>query len=179
MELPTLHTERLLLQPFRRNDIPELVPLIGAREVAATTRRIPHPYTEADAERFITQAQDGGEVNLAIRLQTNLSLIGGGILRPDREHQHAELGYWIGLPHWGNGYATEAARELVRYGFQVLGLHRIYASHTSRNPASGKVLANVGMKHEGKMREHLVKWGEFHDLEFYGVLRGEWAGGNG
>jgi [ribosomal protein S5]-alanine N-acetyltransferase len=174
MNLPTLRTARLLLRPFTRDDIPELVPLIGAREVAATTRRIPHPYTAADAEEFISQAQRGDEINLALRLLAGLSLVGGGILRPDLNHQHAELGYWIGVPHWGHGYATEAARELTRYGFEQLRLHRIYASHTSNNPASGKVLAKVGMKHEGRMRGHLVKWEQYQDLEFYGMLREEW-----
>ncbi|MGA8153171.1 MAG: GNAT family protein [Terriglobales bacterium] len=176
MHLPTLHTKRLLLRPFTRNDIPELVPLIGAREVAATTRRIPYPYTEADAEEFVAQAQVGAEINLGIWLLAGLSLVGGGILRPDLNHQHAELGYWIGVPYWGKGYATEAAQELVRYGFQELRLHRIYASHTANNPASGKVLSKVGMQREGRMRGHLVKWGQYQDLEFYGMLREEWGG---
>ena len=176
MELPNLQTKHLILSPFTRDDIPELVPLIGAREVAATTRRIPHPYTTADGEKFIAQAQKGEEINLAIRLRDGLSLVGGGILRPDLEHEHAEVGYWIAVPHWGKGYATEAAQELVRYAFQELGLHRVYASHTSNNPASGKVLARVGMKHEGQMRGHLRKWGQYQDLEFYGMLREEWNG---
>jgi ribosomal-protein-alanine N-acetyltransferase len=177
MDLPTLRTERLLLRPFTRDDIPELLPLIGAREVAATTRRIPHPYTPAHAEEFIAAAQRGDEINLAICLLAGRGLVGGGILRPDLDHDHAELGYWIGVPYWGNGYATEAARALVRYGFEELALHRIYASHTSSNPASGKILAKVGMKHEGRMRGHLVKWGEHQDLEFYGMLRKEYQFG--
>lgn len=172
MDLPTLRTERLLLRPFTRDDIPELLPLIGAPEVAATTRRIPHPYTEAHAVEFIS-AQRGNEINLAICLLAGQRLVGGAILRPDLDHRHAELGYWIGVPHWRNGYATEAARELVRYGFEELRLHRIYASHSATNPASGKVLAKIGMKHEGRMREHLVKWGEYQDLELYGMLRKE------
>ena len=65
MILPTLRTERLLLRPFRRDDIPELVPLIGAREVAATTRSIPHPYTAADAEKFISASQEAGAARSA------------------------------------------------------------------------------------------------------------------
>jgi ribosomal-protein-alanine N-acetyltransferase len=173
MPAPTLRTDRLLLRPFTGDDIPELVPLIGAREVAATTRRIPHPYTLADAEEFIKSSQQGDEINLAVLRQADLRLLGGGILRPDTNHQHAEVGYWIGVAHWGNGYATEAARALVRYGFEVLQLHRIYASHSSNNPASGKVLLKLGMKHEGRMRQHLVKWGEYQDLEFYGMLKDE------
>ena len=173
MNVPTLHTSRLLLRPFTPDDIPELVPLIGAREVAATTRRIPHPYTLAHAEEFIKTSQQGDALNLAIVLQADLRLLGGGILRPDVDHQHAELGYWIGVPYWGNGYATEAARALARYAFEGLNLHRIYASHTVNNPASGEVLRKIGMKYEGRMREHLVKWGEYQDLEFYGMLKGE------
>jgi RimJ/RimL family protein N-acetyltransferase len=163
----------LLLRPFTKDDIPELLPLIGAREVAATTRRIPHPYTLSHAEEFIKASQQGGEINLAIVRQSDSRLLGGGILRPDTDHQHAEVGYWIGVPHWGNGYATEAARALVQYGFEVLHLHRIHASHTANNPDSGKVLRKIGMKHEGRMRQHLVKWGQYQDLEFYGMLKGE------
>jgi|SRR5271166_5827028 len=173
MTAPTLRTDRLLLRPFTRDDIPDLVPLIGAREVAATTRRIPHPYTHAHAEEFLAACEEGDEINLAILRQADLRLVGGGILRPDGDHRHAEVGYWIGVPHWGNGYATEAARALVEYAFEVLQLHRIYASHTANNPASGKVLRKIGMKHEGRMREHLVKWGEYQDLELYGMLRSE------
>lgn len=173
MTAPTLRTDRLLLRPFAQEDISELVPLIGAREVAATTRRIPHPYTRAHAEEFIKASQQGDEINLAIVRLADLRLLGGGILRPDADHQHAEVGYWIGVPYWGNGYATEAARALVQYGFEVLQLHRIHASHTANNPASGKVLRSLGMKHEGRMREHLVKWGEYQDLDFYGMLKGE------
>ncbi|MGH9499038.1 MAG: GNAT family N-acetyltransferase [Terriglobales bacterium] len=173
MTAPTLRTDRLLLRPFTRDDIPGLIPLIGAREVAATTRRIPHPYTLADAEEFIRARQQGDEISAAVVRQADLCLLGGGILRPDADHRHAELGYWIGVPHWGKGYATEAARALARYGFEVLQLHRIYASHTANNPASGTVLRKIGMKYEGRMRQHLVKWGEYLDLEFYGMLKGE------
>lgn len=173
MAAPTLRTERLLLRPFVQDDIPELLPLIGAREVAATTRRIPHPYTQAHAEEYVKASQQGDEINLAIVRKSDMRLVGGGILRPDTDHQHAEVGYWIGVPYWGNGYATEAARALVQYAFEELQLHRVHASHTANNPASGKVLRSVGMKYEGRMREHLVKWGEYQDLEFYGMLKGE------
>ena len=176
MELPTLRTRRLLLEPFRQDDIPQLIPLIGAREVAATTRRIPYPYTPEDAERFLAEAGQAREINLAIRLLAGMELIGGGILRPDFDQQNAEVGYWIGVPHWRRGYATEAARALVQYGFETLKLHRVFAFHTANNPASGKVLRNVGLKHEGTMRDHQLKWGQFLDIQLYGMLRSEWQG---
>ena len=89
------------------------------------------------------------------------------------EHDHAELGYWIGVPYWGAGYATEGARAVMQFGFETLSLNRIFASHFSRNPASGRVLQKIGMRYEGTLRRHLKKWDEYIDLECYGVLRSE------
>jgi [ribosomal protein S5]-alanine N-acetyltransferase len=172
--LPTLETTRLILRPYREADIPELVPLIGAREVAATTLRIPHPYTEENARAFLELTQEPGKIWLAATLRRDGRQIGGIGLRVDDQHQHAELGYWIGVPYWGNGYATEGAREILRYGFEDLGLHRIFASHFEHNPASGRILVKLGMRYEGCEREHLRKWDRFVDSELYGILRHEW-----
>jgi len=171
---PTLETARLKMRPYVESDIPELLPLIGTREVAATTLRIPYPYTENDARGFLAMVQDDDKIWLAITLKNDGRQIGGIGLRIDREHHHAELGYWLGASYWRNGYATEAAREMVRYGFQDLGLHRIFASHFGHNPASGRVLQKLGMRPEGCQREHLRKWDQFVDSELYGILRHEW-----
>ena len=172
--LPTLETARLKLRPYIESDIAELIPLIGTREVAATTLRIPYPYTQDDAEAFIEMAQEPGKIWLATTLRTDGRQIGGVGLRVDEQHQNAELGYWLGIAYWGQGYATEAGREMLRYGFQDLGLHRIFASHFGHNPASGNVLRKLGMRHEGCQREHLRKWDRFVDSELYGILRQEW-----
>ena len=171
---PALETTRLRLRPYREDDIAELLPLIGTREVAATTLRIAHPYTEQDARDFLALAQEPGKIWLAVALRSDGRQIGGIGLRVDDQHQHAELGYWLGAPYWGQGYATEAAREILRYGFRDLHLHRIYASHFAQNPASGRVLLRLGMRHEGCQREHLRKWNQFVDSELYGMLRQEW-----
>ncbi|HTW57656.1 MAG TPA: GNAT family protein [Terriglobales bacterium] len=174
---PTLETARLRLRPYRQQDIQELVPLIGTREVAATTLRIPHPYSEQDARDFLARISEGDEVRLAITLLAEGHLIGGVGLRLDPQHQNAELGYWLGVPYWGHGYGTEAAREMLRYGFEGLGLHRIHASHFAHNPASGRILRKLGMRYEGCQREHLRKWDRFVDSELYGLLRREWKAG--
>ena len=171
---PTLETVRLRLRPYREADIPELLPVIGTREVAATTLRIAHPYTEQDARDFLALAQEPGKIWLAITRVEDGRQIGGIGLRVDEQHQHAELGYWLGVPYWGHGYATEAAREMLRYGFAELGLHRIFASHFKHNAASGRILLKLGMRHEGCQREHLRKWEQFVDSELYGILRREW-----
>jgi [ribosomal protein S5]-alanine N-acetyltransferase len=173
--LPTLQTERLTLRPYSPADIPELLPLIGTREVAATTLRIAHPYTAQDANAFLHLTNDPDKIWLAITLRSDGRQIGGIGLRVDQQHQHAELGYWLGVEYWGKGYASESGREMIRYGFQHLGMHRIFASHFKQNAASGRILQKLGMRHEGCQREHLLKWGQFVDSEFYGLLRQEWA----
>jgi [ribosomal protein S5]-alanine N-acetyltransferase len=170
----TLETERLRLRPYTDADIAELVPLIGAREVAAMTLRIPYPYSEQDAKEFLARINSGDEVRKAVTLRTDGQLIGGVGLRLDPKHNNAELGYWLGVPYWGNGYATEASREMLRHGFEELGLHRIYASHFHHNPVSGKILRKLGMRYEGCQRQHYRKWDQFVDSELYGLLREEW-----
>jgi [ribosomal protein S5]-alanine N-acetyltransferase len=169
-----LETARLKMRAYSEADIPELVPLIGTREVAATTGRIPHPYTVEDARQFLATIETDGEVRLAIILRDSGRLIGGIGLRLVEDHRNAELGYWLGVPYWGQGYATEAAREMLRYGFQQLGLYRIFASHFEGNTASGRILQKLGMQHEGCQRKHIRKWDRFLDSELYGILRDEW-----
>jgi len=173
-EIPSLATARLNLRPYRDSDVAELLPLIGAREVAATTGRIPHPYSEKDATQFIAAAQKDDEIRLAITLRSDSRMIGGVGLRLFEPHQNAELGYWLGVPYWGSGFAIEAAREMVRYGFETLHLHRIFATVFIHNPASGRVLVKLGMRREGCQRQHIRKWDQFVDLELYGILRQEW-----
>lgn len=171
---PTLETQRLRIRPYTERDIPELVPLIGSREVAATTLRIAHPYTEQDARSFLELAEEPDKLWLAITLSADGRQIGGIGLRIDHDQQHGELGYWLGLPYWGHGYATEAAREMLRYGFEELGMHRIFASHFKHNAASGRILKKIGMRYEGCQRGHVRKWEQFVDSELYGILRQEW-----
>ena len=168
-----IQTARLTLRSYTSADIPDLVRLAGAREVAATTLRIPHPYTEQDAKDFIETyaAKTVPESRFAITLTSDGQLCGGIGLRVDEPHQHAELGYWLGVPYWGQGYGTEAARAMIHYGFETLGLHRIYASYVPHNVASGRVLQKIGMRREGRMRAHICKWGEFQDLECYEMLK--------
>ena len=172
--LPTLETKRLRIRPYSEADIPELLPLIGTRDVAATTLRIAHPYTEQDARAFLDLAKEPGKMWLAITFLSDGRQIGGIGMRIEEQHRHAELGYWLGVPYWSQGYATEAGREMIRYGFEELDLHRIFATHFAHNPASGNILRKLGMRHEGCQREHLLKWGQFVDSEIYGLLRHEW-----
>ncbi len=175
---PTLRTERLALRPFEIADAEEVQRWAGDRDIAAMTLTIPHPYEEGMAEEWIATHQErferGELVNFAMTLRDEGPVIGAVGLSIAGQHERAELGYWIGKPWWGQGYCTEAARTVVRYGFEQLGLNRIQASHFEQNPASGRVLQKIGMAHEGRSRQHVKKWDRFEDLVRYAVLRSEW-----
>lgn len=176
---PQLRTERLLLRPFTLADAPLVQELAGNKAIASTTLNIPHPYPNGLAEKWISthapRFRDGRGAIYAITLPEVRQLIGsiGLVVVPD--HQRAELGYWLGQPYWNKGYTTEAARELLHYGFTELGLNRIYASHYGRNPASGRVMQKIGMEYEGTLRQHIAKWGRLEDMKLYGILKSEWV----
>jgi [ribosomal protein S5]-alanine N-acetyltransferase len=176
--LPTLRTERLILRPFRREDAPVVQRLAGAREVADTTLTIPHPYLDGMAENWIATHEEAWKqqdrATFAITTEEQ-GLIGAVGLHLRLAHQRAELGYWIGLPFWNRGYATEAAQAIVAFGFETLGLNRIHASHLTRNPASGRVMEKAGMRFEGTMRQHVSRWGRLEDLNEYAILRSDRA----
>lgn len=175
---PTLETSRLILRPFGLSDAADVRCLAGAREVASTTATIPHPYEDGMAEAWIGSHQEafekGASVTFAITLRQNGALMGAISLGISRQHQRAEMGYWMGVPFWNRGYCTEAARAVVQYGFEALALERIFAHHFARNPASGRVMEKAGMTHEGCWRKHVKKWDTFEDLHAWGILKSEW-----
>jgi len=176
---PILHTSRLVLGDFCADDAPELQRLACAREIADTTLRIPHPYLLEHALAWIElqnrDAAHAESANFAVRLLPHRQLIGCvGLRDVDPEHSEAELGFWIGKDWWGQGYAREAARAVIQFGFESLNLNRIVAHHMARNPASGRVLLAAGMQREGLLRQRVLKWGEYEDVVLYAVLRHEW-----
>jgi RimJ/RimL family protein N-acetyltransferase len=176
---PTLETPRLILRPFALADAPDVQRLANDRDIASTTMNIPHPYEEGMAEAWITM-QDarfalGELVVFAIVARATRTLLGSIGLTIQAEHERAELGYWMGKPFWGGGYCTEAAAAVVGYAFETLALNRVYAHHLTRNPASGRVMQKIGMHHEGRLRQHVKKWGVLEDLETYSILRREWS----
>jgi len=89
------------------------------------------------------------------------------------------MGYWIGKSYWGKGYCTEAARRLIKYGFEELKLNRIFAHFMTGNPASGRVMEKAGMIYEGHLRQHVKKWDVVQDLKIYAILKDEYFKGDG
>lgn len=180
-EQPTLGTERLVLRPVRLADAPDVQRLAGEREIAATTMTIPHPYEDGIAEAWIEGRAPayaaGKEVTFGLIQREGAAFTGAMGLRFVADCSMGELGYWVGLPFWNRGFATEAAREILRFGFRTVGLNRIFARHFGRNPASGRVMQKVGLRQEGILREHVEKWGDLDDLVIYGILAAEWTTG--
>jgi RimJ/RimL family protein N-acetyltransferase len=173
---PTLTTERLILRPLALSDAKTIQELAGDREVADTTRLIPHPYPDGLAEVWISSLQPryerGEGVSFGITLKEG-PLIGSiGILLNLVDH-HAEMGYWIGKPYWNQGFCTEAAAAVLGYAFETLQMERLFANYFARNPASGRVIAKLGMTQEGTLRHHRCKWGQYEDLVVCGILRSE------
>ncbi len=146
--------------------------------VADTTLNIPFPYPDDAAAQWISthheawHAGDGGPWAIVERRST--MVIGSIAMMVHAWHQRAELGYWLSVDHWNHGYMSEAGRAIVAFGFEHVGLNRVFAMHFGRNPASGRVMQNMGMIYEGMLRQHLQKNGRFEDCALYGVLREDW-----
>ncbi len=180
MDQPRLQTERLLLRPLTLADAPAVARLAGDRRIAATTLHIPHPYPEERAVEWIgTQAQEGMSASsfvFGVVLKDGGELVGAVGLSLAAQHERAEIGYWVGVPWWGQGLVTEACRAVIGWAFGELRLGRVHAHHMEGNEASGAVMRKLAMSYEGRLRKHVVKWGEPRDIECYGVLREEWTG---
>lgn len=170
-----IDTPRLRLRPFTLADAADVQRLAGAWEVADTTLLIPHPYPDGAAEAWIRTHASGRDagigLTLAITLKDTGALVGSIGLTIDRATTSAELGYWVGVPFWGLGYATEAAQAVIHHGVTTLALTRIHAHHLARNPASGRVLEKAGMVCEGLQRDAIRKFGRLEDVVFYGFAR--------
>jgi [ribosomal protein S5]-alanine N-acetyltransferase len=177
MKQPILETERLRLRPFTLDDAPTVQQLAGDPAIADTTLNIPHPYLDGMAENWINTHPEalasGKSITYAITRRQDGALLGAIGLRLNQQHRRAEMGYWMGKPYWGQGYTTEAARALLAFGFNELDLNRIYASYLVRNPASGRVMEKMGMRHEGLLRQHVYKNGRYEDLATCAILRSE------
>lgn len=178
MHYPVLQTSRLILRPFIVSDGPRVKLLAGDEKVAATTLNIPHPYPDGLAEEWILTHEEEFvqkiSVILAICLKEDEKLIGAIGLMLKSAHDLGELGYWVGIPYWNNGYCTEACQALINYGFSSLKLNKIFASYFEGNEASGKVLQKLGMQYEARLRSHVKHWGEYKTLFSYGLLKDEY-----
>jgi RimJ/RimL family protein N-acetyltransferase len=137
-----IRTASLLLRAPELEDAGRISLLAGDYDVASMTGTIPHPYSEQMAAKWIAAVR-AGEEGLVFAVLLDGQVIGCAGYR-QLDELHAELGYWIGKPYWGCGYATEAAMALIEHGFEVDGLAYLTAGHFAGNPASARVIAKLG-----------------------------------
>ncbi len=157
-----LSSERLVLRPFEATDAAVVEALAGDADVARTSH-IPHPYPAGGARDWIMAeheaAAHGLRATFAVVRRVDSQLVGCMVLGLASEHRRPVLGYWIGRPYWGQGYATEAGARMVTYAFEEQDLHRVMAHVIRHNRASTRVLEKLGMVYEGTLRQHLYHWG--------------------
>lgn len=155
-----LDCDSCTLRRWQHLDAGAIVRHANDPDVAANMRdRFPHPYTPADAERWLGIATAEGPL-------TNFAIEVGGIgliLGTDIERCSAEIGYWLGRSVWGRGLATAAVRALVGYGFREFGPTRILAHVFANHGASARVLEKAGFSREGLMRRAAIKAGVVRD----------------
>ena len=172
-----LETARLLLRPPERDDIEAIVRHAGDPRVALKTTAIPHPYHLGHAMQWLDEIEadrEAGAVeNFAIERKTVPGLIGIISLMLRQDRHSAEAGYWLGVPYWRCGYATESLREVLRHAFQDRGLLYVTANHMAGNPASGKVMQKSRMVFESIVQGGLKRGECFHDRVNYGLYADE------
>jgi len=179
IELPILETPRLRLRPLEISDTSPIQKAASAREIADTMISLQHPYSAGEAERYVARQQAEQKAGRAVTFTIEQKAEGWfcGLVEVrdiDREHSQGELSFWLAVEAWGRGYMSEVVQAVVRYGFEDLGLNRIYAYHMLRNPASGRVLEKNGFQQEGLLRQRVRKWEQFEDVALQAILRQEW-----
>jgi len=175
--IPTLETERLQLRPFTLEDEAAVFALASDPEVARFVRFEAH-RTLAETRAFLELVEQhyrrGDPFAWAIVRREDDRLIGScGFVSQAVERCSAEIGYWLGKAYWGRGYAVEAARALVQFGFQQMGLARVEAKCFIENHAGQRVIEKLGMKCEGSDRSEMIK-GEYPEMNLYWITKQEW-----
>jgi ribosomal-protein-alanine N-acetyltransferase len=179
-DLPELRTERLLLRKFTLDDAADMFEIASDPEVA---RLVPWDMarsindTRQSLQSMVDSYRAGRVMPWAVVLVNTGKLIGScGYYWWMVNHDRAEMGYVLARPYWNQGLMTEAGQAVIRFGFRVMGLHRVEARCLLDNSASEKVLLKLGMTFEGIQREALYAAGKYHTLKVFALLNPDPAG---
>jgi ribosomal-protein-alanine N-acetyltransferase len=175
-----LQTERLVLREFTEVDWPAV---LAYHSTPGYQRFYPEiGCTEAGARAFVSrflqwqQEEPRSKYQWAVVLRRQARLIGTCGLRKSAPHSpEGEIGCELAPQHWGRGYTAELSGPLLRFGFEELGLHRIYAHCIAENTAAVYWAEKLGMRQEGRLRENVYVRGQWHDTLVYSILRQEWC----
>lgn len=164
------------IRSWRPDDAADLAREANDRRIWLNLRdAFPHPYGIEDARRFLAKAIAlDPPTYFAIEVDGRVAGSIGYTLHTDVERVGAEVGYWVGVAHWGRGIATAAVRAVTRQAFAAHPeLRRLYAMPYAWNPASARVLEKAGYTLEGTLRENAIKDGKIVDQWMYAILRSE------
>ena len=174
-----LATERFLLRPLRAADAAELHRLVNDWEVAKTLARVPFPYPRDLADEWIASTAEriaqGEAYHLAIARREDDVLVGCVGLTLDAATRSAELGYWVGRRHWGQGIAPEAAGRLSRWALANLDIDRLTASALTDNARSAAVLTRIGFRETGEGAQDFLSRGGAMPVRLFEAGRAEFA----
>ncbi|QCK15653.1 GNAT family N-acetyltransferase [Mangrovivirga cuniculi] len=177
-DTPILETKRLILSKPQESDVSDIVLEANNKKIEAQTLNIPFPYTQKDAENWLSQINEGynkgDHIAFKILSKKDKSFMGVIGLKIAQRFDHAEMGYWIGEKFWGKGYITESIGAVLEYGFDQLNLHKIFAHYMEGNPASGKVMEKNGMIKEAILKDHVKKGGEYKSIIQYRLTKKEY-----
>ena len=174
-----IKTERLLLREFEEDDWQAV---LAYQSDPLYLRYNPWTHrTEEDVRNFVRSFmlwqgdQPRMKFQLAVELRAEGRLIGNcGIRTRSSKTWEADIGYELDSRYWGQGYATEAAQAMLAYGFEELGVHRIWAHCVAENVASARVMEKIGMRQEGYLRESEWMKDRWWDTLVYAILEYEW-----
>ncbi len=173
--IPVLETERLVLRAPRLEDAKDVATLANDRRIAENTRRIPHPYGRADAEDFIASVNAGPPTDIAYVITLADGTLVGACGLAMTDGPAPELGYWLGLPFWGQGIATEAVRAVIDYAFTDLGHDAVQAGARVTNPQSRRVLEKCGFQWTGVGLCRIRALASSAPIDRFRLERGIWA----
>ena len=169
----TIHTERLILRKFKKEDAPDLLEYSSDPEVLKHLTWEGHNTLEA-AITSIVEFHWAEPARFAIELNENSKVIGAIDLRLKPTHEKATFGYVLNRHYWGKGYMTEALTAMLHLAFDKLELNRVEGGYFTGNEGSGKVQEKCGMILEGTSRQSEKVKGVFRDLVHYGIIREHW-----
>jgi RimJ/RimL family protein N-acetyltransferase len=167
-----LETERLTLRRPTLADVKAITRLANDRRIAENTRRLPHPYSQDHAVDFVRTMADTRDT--AFLIENNVAPIGMvGISWSEKDAP--ELGYWLGVEHWGQGFATEAARAIIDYFFEEFDAEHLYAGARVTNPSSRNVLEKCGFQWSGVELHRFEALGSSTPVDRFRLSRGVWS----
>jgi RimJ/RimL family protein N-acetyltransferase len=167
-----LETERLALRKPTLADVNAIAHLASDRRIAENTRRLPHPYSQGHAVEFIRSAANNREtVFLVEKDHTPIGMVGVDW----REAEDPELGYWLGVDHWGQGLATEAVRAVIDFTFEQFDAGHLRAGARVANPASRNVLEKCGFQWSGVELHRFESLGSSTPVDCFRLTRSIWA----